>query len=197
MKDSLDYGLVLIRSVRIFKARIALAMSLLWIIVIAMIVAIVLLYMRQEYLLTKVAEPMTITYLYKVDNPTTTTIKSYTKPAAPKPTPEKETIKPIGTWVTASMRKPTAGKTLTKSGGVFHFDGRKETWYSQKVLSGGGLTIPGRHVGNYGLIKDINGFIVVAASDLRKGTVVLTSLGYGKVYDTGCAVGTTDIYTNW
>lgn len=87
---------------------------------------------------------------------------------------------------------------LTKSGGVNYFNGRKETWYSQRVLPGGGLDIPGRHVNaEDGTVRDGDGYICVAASDLPYGTVVETSLGMGKVYDTGCAPGTTDIYVDW
>lgn len=86
---------------------------------------------------------------------------------------------------------------LTRSGGVNYYNGRKETWYSQRVLPGGGLDIPGRHVAEDGTIRDADGYICVAASDLPKGEVVETSLGTGKVYDTGCAAGTTDIYTDW
>ena len=44
-------------------------------------------------------------------------------------------------------------------------------------------------------LKD--GDICVASSDHPKGTVVQTSLGAGKVYDTGCPSGTIDIYTDW
>lgn len=92
---------------------------------------------------------------------------------------------------------PSGSGILTRSGGVNYFNGRKETWYSQRVLAGGGLKIPGRHVAEDGTIRDADGYICVAASDLPKGTIVETSLGTGKVYDTGCAAGTTDIYTDW
>ena len=86
---------------------------------------------------------------------------------------------------------------LTKSKGVVYFNGHKETWYSQKVLPGGGLKIPGRHVDDRGLVCDGDGYICVASSDYKKGTIVETSLGTGKVYDSGCASGTIDIYCNW
>lgn len=86
---------------------------------------------------------------------------------------------------------------LTPRKGVVYFNGHKETYYSQKVLPGGGLRIPGRHVAADGTIRDKDGYICVASSDLAKGTVVQTSLGTGKVYDCGCASGTIDIYTNW
>lgn len=90
-----------------------------------------------------------------------------------------------------------SGSILTKSKGVNYFNGRTETWYSQKVLPGGGLDIPGRHVTDDGLVRDANGYICVAASDIPFGSVIETSLGTGKVYDTGCPEYTTDIYTDW
>lgn len=86
---------------------------------------------------------------------------------------------------------------LTKSKGVNYFNGHRETWYSQKVLPGKGLKIPGRYVDSRGLVCDGDGYICVASSDYPKGTIVETSLGTGKVYDSGCASGTIDIYTNW
>ncbi len=90
-----------------------------------------------------------------------------------------------------------SGGALTPEKGVVYYNGHKETYYSQKVLPGGGLNIPGRHVASDGTIRDADGYICVASSDLAKGTVVNTSLGPGKVYDSGCASGTIDIYTNW
>lgn len=88
---------------------------------------------------------------------------------------------------------------LTKSKGVVYFNNHKETYYSQRVLPGGGLKIPGRHVAEDGTVRDQNGYICVAAhqSYLSRGSVVMTSLGPAKVYDTGCAYGTIDIYVNW
>lgn len=93
----------------------------------------------------------------------------------------------------------TNSKRLTKSRGAMYYDNHKETYYSQKVLKGTSLKIPGRHVADDGTVRDGDGYICVAASTsyLKKGTVVKTSLGPGKVYDSGCASGTIDIYTNW
>lgn len=93
----------------------------------------------------------------------------------------------------------STGSGLTKSGGVYYHNGRRETWYSQRE-AGQHITasdIPGRNVGSDGIIRDANGYICVAASDMPLGSIVETSLGTGKVYDTGCANGTTDIYTDW
>lgn len=88
---------------------------------------------------------------------------------------------------------------LTQSKGALYFNGHKETYYSEKVLPGNGLSIPGRHVANDGTIRDADGYIAVAAdpSFLSRGTVVMTSVGPAKVYDTGCAYGTVDIYVSW
>lgn len=81
--------------------------------------------------------------------------------------------------------------------GVVYFNGHRETYYSQKVLPGGGLNIPGRHVAQDGTIRDANGYLCLASSDHPKGTMIETSLGTGIVYDSGCASGTVDIYTDW
>ena len=88
---------------------------------------------------------------------------------------------------------------LTKSKGAIYFENHKETYYSQRVLSGNSLRIPGRHVADDGTIRDGSGYIAVAANSsyLSKGTIVKTSLGPAKVYDCGCASGIIDIYTDW
>ena len=101
-----------------------------------------------------------------------------------------------GETVTTYRQNSNSG-VLTKSKGVNYFNGHKETWYSQRVLPGGGLKIPGRHVDRQGLVCDGDGYVCVASSDYSKGTIVETSLGTGKVYDCGCASGTIDIYTDW
>ena len=75
--------------------------------------------------------------------------------------------------------------------------GVKYTWYSQKVLPGGGLDIPGRHVDENGYVVDGEGRIAVASSDLPIGTEVDTPFGDAVVYDTGCASGIVDIYTDF
>lgn len=91
----------------------------------------------------------------------------------------------------------SSGGGLTPSKGVVYFNGHRETYYSQRVLPGKGLKIPGRHVASDGTIRDKDNYICVASSDHKKGTLVLTSLGMGKVYDSGCASGTIDLYTDW
>lgn len=88
---------------------------------------------------------------------------------------------------------------LTRQAGVVYYGGHKETYYSENVLPGPGLAIPDRHHGDDGTIRDADGYIGVAAdySFLPYGSIIVTSLGPGKVYDTGCAWGTVDIYTCW
>lgn len=84
-------------------------------------------------------------------------------------------------------------------GAIANFNGHKETYYSERVLPGTGLNIPGRHVADDGTVRDGDGYICVAANQqyMQKGTILITSLGPAKVYDTGCAEGIIDIYVNW
>ncbi len=82
--------------------------------------------------------------------------------------------------------------------GIVSYNGYQWTWYSQKVLPGHGLKIPGRHVDENNYVCDENNYICLASSTLPKGTVMSTPFGkYGKVYDCGCPVGITDVYVDW
>lgn len=92
-----------------------------------------------------------------------------------------------------------ATNKLTQSRGVCYYNGHRETFYSQRVLPGGGLRIPGRHVADDGTIRDKDGYIVVAANPgfYSRGSRLMISLGPAKVYDSGCAYGTIDVYVNW
>ena len=76
-------------------------------------------------------------------------------------------------------------------------DGTMYTWYSENVLPGGGLDIPGRSVNEDGYVVDGDGNLCVASSDYDKGTVLDTPFGTAVVYDSGCASGTVDVYTSW
>ena len=98
-----------------------------------------------------------------------------------------------------SARYNVSSNPLNSIRGTVYFNGHKETYYSEKVLPGNGLNIPGRHVAEDGTIRDYEGFICVASdlSFMSRGTVLMTSLVPAKVYDTGCAYGTIDIYVNW
>lgn len=74
------------------------------------------------------------------------------------------------------------------------------TWYSERVLPGGGLSelnSNGRHSED-GFVKDGDGFIAVASCDYEKGTVIETPFGAAKVYDTGyLQPGQIDVYTSF
>ena len=76
--------------------------------------------------------------------------------------------------------------------GVVYNNGNKYTYYSQSILPGGGLNIPGRHTDG-GFVKDGDGYIVVANSSAN-GSVVDTPWGPGKVYDKGTSGNHYDIY---
>ena len=82
--------------------------------------------------------------------------------------------------------------------GVIYYGDYRWTWYSERVLPGGGLKIPGRHNDENGYICDEDGYICLASSTLSKGTILNTPFGkQGKIYDSGCAVGTVDVYVGW
>lgn len=87
--------------------------------------------------------------------------------------------------------------------GTCHYNGWKWTYYSQRVLPGGGLSIPGRHVDSDGFVCDENGYIVLAstvAQDKKNGAVYWTPFGrWGKVYDfcDGVSEATLDCYVDW
>ena len=84
-----------------------------------------------------------------------------------------------------------------QTNGVEYDGGYRYTWYSQQVLPGDGLDIPGRHVDDEGYVRDEDDRIVLASSDLEYGAEVDTPYGPGKVYDSGCDSGTLDVYTDW
>ena len=78
--------------------------------------------------------------------------------------------------------------------GVIYWSGYKFTYYSEKVLPGGGLRIPGRHVNADGYVVDEDGYIVLAG-DAAMGTVFETPFGYkGKIYDRGTVGNHLDVY---
>lgn len=76
--------------------------------------------------------------------------------------------------------------------GIVYDNGNKFSYYSQSVLPGGGLNIPGRHTDG-GFVKDGDGYIVLANS-APNGTVISTPWGDGKVYDKGTSGNHYDVY---
>lgn len=86
-----------------------------------------------------------------------------------------------------------------KRAGRISWGGWSWTYYSEKILPGYGLRIPGRHTDSLGYVRDGNGYLCLASDVLRKGTVIETPFGgYGKVYDCGCGNNyTVDVYVGW
>ena len=84
--------------------------------------------------------------------------------------------------------------------GVIDWGGYEWTYYSELILPGEGLDIPGRHTTEDGYVCDGDGYVVLAADldMLPRYSVVDTPFGRtGKVYDTGCSYGTLDVYVGW
>ena len=84
--------------------------------------------------------------------------------------------------------------------GVINWSGYEWTYYSELILPGEGLDIPGRHTTEDGYVCDGDGYVVIAADldMLPRYSVVDTPFGRtGKVYDTGCLYGTLDVYVGW
>lgn len=76
---------------------------------------------------------------------------------------------------------------LTRANGSIRCFGHRETWYSTNEAAGQATawTIPGKHVADDGTIRDEEGYVCVASSDYWRHTVIMTSVGPGKVYDCG------------
>lgn len=110
---------------------------------------------------------------------------------------EKEEVEIVMDSIDISCWQKYKPKKFKKLGRVKY--GRYTyTWYSEKVLPGGGLKIPGRHLNDDLFVCDEDGYIVVASDDLPKGTIVNTPVGtQGKVYDCGSGKGNLDLYVSW
>ncbi len=123
---------------------------------------------------------------------------SYEADTSYSSTESTETVSESSSSSSSSSYASTGGDgVLTKNKGVNYYNGRMETWYTQRILPGEGLNIPGRHLDDRGIVCDGDGYICVASDDYPKGTVLETSLGMAKVYDSGPGSGIVDIYTDW
>ena len=109
-----------------------------------------------------------------------TTTYSYTPPANPAPT----------------YNTPSSGTGNFQSDGVWYDNNYRYTWYSSNAAYH--YRTPEWSAGSDGVYRDSEGYVVVASSDYAQGTVIEdTPFGAVKVYDTGCASGTLDVYTNY
>ena len=130
---------------------------------------------QQDAIVQETIEPSTVEYY---EEPT------YTEPTGIEP------INTVDTWESSTSGYDYA---FMQAGVVYGSDGTRYTWYSQNVLPGGGLT----ELNEKGYVCDGDGYIAVASSDHPKGTIIETPFGTAKVYDTGCASGTIDVYTDF
>lgn len=82
--------------------------------------------------------------------------------------------------------------------GIIDWNGWRFTWYSENVLPGGGLNIPGRW-SDGDFVRDGDGFLCVASNELPYGSEVETPFGWARVYDAiGDGVtGIIDIYVSF
>lgn len=112
--------------------------------------------------------------------------------------PQSEVVETTTQATQEQVSIPSSGTgVLNPVDGINYYNGVKESYYSQKVLAGGGLNIPGRHVAADGTIRDADNYIVVASDTQAKGSTGQSSLGAYKVYDTGVGHSGIDVYTNW
>lgn len=89
----------------------------------------------------------------------------------------------------------SSGSGLTKSSGVNYHNGRKETYYSSRVLHH--YRTNEWTLDSEGFYRTSEGYYVVAASDKKQGSTFQGSKGVCQVLDSGCASGTTDYYVGW
>lgn len=131
----------------------------------------------------------------KFANPTE--IANISVPKAEAKTIEKKTTKKKKAKKKKSKKtKAKYSASYFKRMGVIKWNGRKWTWYSQKVLPGGGLKIKGRHIDSNGYICDWKDRIVLASNGIKKGTVMKTPFGKkGIILDDGCPW--MDVYVDW
>lgn len=131
--------------------------------------------------------------LYENESPTEEEIEPLTEESVA----QEETIEEEG-LTTQVNQEALYSASYLKQMGVITWNNYRWTWYSQKVLPGGGLNIPGRHVDENGYVCDENGRICLASGFVDKGTVVSTPFGKeGCVYDYCATANTYDVYTNF
>ena len=141
------------------------------------------------------------TLIIATDEPiNTNNYESTTQETAPvvDAQPQSEVVETTAQVTQEQVSIPGSGSgVLNPVDGINYYNGVKESYYSQKVLAGGGLNIPGRHVAADGTIRDAANYIVVASDIQAKGSTGQSSLGAYKVYDTGVGHSGIDVYTNW
>lgn len=98
--------------------------------------------------------------------------------------------------VESAPSTPSYSRNSFETDGVWYDDNYRYTWYSSNAAYH--YRTPEWTAGSDGIYRDAEGYVVVASSDHPQGTVIEnTPFGAVKVYDTGCASGTLDVYTNF
>ena len=141
-------------------------------------------------------KPITETTTEEITTEAVTEVPATETPVteAPAPDPVTEAPAPATSESTEGYWSPES----FRFSGVVYMGGYAWTWYTERILPGEGLDIPGRYTDGDGFVCDGEGYIVLASCDLGRGTVIMTPVGrVGKVYDYCPTSGVIDVYTNW
>ena len=123
--------------------------------------------------------------------------------------PDDEYVEPVegGDDAGEEENGENAGASAYYSGDEFRFEGRvvdgdhEYTWYSEDVLPGEGLDIPGRHVDDEGYVRDGDGNLCVASNGYSYGSVIDVPFGDGKAVVYDCCEDESDelidVYVSW
>ena len=88
-----------------------------------------------------------------------------------------------------------------KENGVIEYNGYYFTYYSERVMPGEGLYIPGRWTDEYGFVRDGNGNLCLASNTpdtMDRFSTVYTPWGLGVIYDYGTGNDAViDVYVGW
>lgn len=146
------------------------------------------------YLLTRPkpeVEPTDVKFEVVLDKPLVEVVEPEPEPVEETPAVEEVVAEPEPEPVVANT-----SSSSFKSDGVWYDGTYRYTWYSSNAAYH--YRTPEWTAGSDGIYRDSEGYVVVASSDHPIGTVISsTPFGAAKVYDTGCASGTLDVYTNF
>lgn len=135
-----------------------------------------------------------------IKKPITQIVKNGTKEYPVRSSSSSSSSSNSGSSSSSSSSSSTGAYSIDdfEFAGVVNWDGKTFTYYSESVLPGEGLNIPGRHTSE-GFVRDGDGYIVLASDYYGIGTVISTPFGSaGKVYDCfggGNSADRFDVYT--
>lgn len=165
---------------------------------------------KESKTMTEISTTAVVDVVTELETEITTEVVTTTeKPTTTETTTETTTKKQTTTTETTTEKTTEENSSdkiysasYFKKMGELHWGGFRWTWYSENVLPGNGLHIPGRHRDDDKYICDENDYICLASDDYSDGTVIDTPLGKkGKVYDhltdDRSNKGTIDVYVGW